>query len=235
MFKRGRKEKRMKRMLKDIEAVIFDLDGTLIDSMWMWRDIDREYLGRFRISLPDDLQESIEGMSFSETANYFKTRFSLPDSIEKIKADWNEMSWEKYEKKVPLKQGVKRFLEFLKQNHILMGISTSNSRALVEMVMEVLDIKSFFQVVVTACEVNAGKPAPDVYLKAAQLLDVKSEHCLVFEDIPNGIRAGKNAKMKVCAVEDEYSLYMTEEKKRLADYYIVNFDDIFEDRVESCK
>lgn len=222
-------------MLKNINAVIFDLDGTLVDSMWMWKNIDIEYLKRFQIELPNDLQDCIEGMSFSETASYFKKRFSLPDSIETIKADWNRMSWRKYETEVSLKQGAKRFLEFLQQKGISMGISTSNSREVVEMVTNVLEIKDFFHTIVTSCEVNAGKPAPDVYLKAAQLLQVKPEHCLVFEDIPNGIRAGKNAGMRVCAVEDEYSLAAVKEKKRLADYYITDYNDIFENKVEYCK
>ena len=73
-------------MFRDVEAVIFDLDGSLVDSMWIWRDIDIEYLGRYGIALPDELQSEIEGMSFSETACYFKERFQIPDEIEKIKA-----------------------------------------------------------------------------------------------------------------------------------------------------
>ena len=84
-----------------IKAVIFDLDGSMVDSMWIWRSIDIEYLGRFGIALPDKLQADIEGMSFSETATYFKERFALPDSLEQIKEDWNRMAWDKYEREVP--------------------------------------------------------------------------------------------------------------------------------------
>ena len=71
-------------MLKDKKAVIFDLDGTLVDSMWMWKAIDIEYLGKFGISLPSTLQKDIEGMSFSETAVYFIETFQIPDSLEEI-------------------------------------------------------------------------------------------------------------------------------------------------------
>lgn len=102
-------------MLKNIEAVIFDLDGTLVDSMWMWKTIDIEYLARFGLEFPQDLQSSIEGMSFSETAVYFKKRFNLPDSIDQIKSDWNQMAWDKYLYEVPLKEGVREFLEYLKE------------------------------------------------------------------------------------------------------------------------
>ena len=74
------------------KAVIFDLDGTLVDSMWMWKAIDIEYLARYDLECPDDLQREIEGMSFSETASYFKRRFGLGDSLDEIKDAWVRMS-----------------------------------------------------------------------------------------------------------------------------------------------
>lgn len=86
-------------ILDHIKAVIFDLDGTLVDSMWMWEDIDIEYLGRYGLSCPEDLQKAIEGMSFTETAVYFKERFGLPDSIEEIKEAWIAMSLENMKRK----------------------------------------------------------------------------------------------------------------------------------------
>ena len=85
-----------------VKAVLFDFDGTLADSMWMWDDIDIEYLGSRGIALPDTLQKEIEGMSFSETAIYFKETFHLDDSLEEIKADWNRMAMDKYFHEVPL-------------------------------------------------------------------------------------------------------------------------------------
>lgn len=213
-------------MLANTKAVIFDLDGTLVDSMWMWKAIDQEYLGRFQISLPDNLQSEIEGMSFSETAHYFKERFQIPDSIEKIKKDWNEMAWEKYKNQVPLKKGVREFLELLKEKQILMAIATSNSRELVEMIIEVHGISSYFSAIITGCDVEKGKPAPDVYLKAAKMIQVSPEDCLVFEDIVAGIRAGKCAGMRVCAIEDCYSIPQKEKKQELADYYISTYEEI---------
>ena len=87
------------------KAVIFDLDGTLVDSMWMWKAIDIEYLGRYGYECPPFLQKEIEGMSFSETAIYFKETFRLPDTLEEIKQAWVEMSIEKYRREVPLKAG----------------------------------------------------------------------------------------------------------------------------------
>ena len=213
-------------MLQNKKAVIFDLDGTLVDSMWMWKAIDIEYLGKFGIDLPPTLQKDIEGMSFSETAVYFKETFQIPDTLEEIKATWNRMAYDKYTKEVSLKNGAKEFLIYCKKNGIKLGIATSNSRELVEATLGALEVRDYFGCVMTSCDVAKGKPAPDVYLETAKILEVKPAECLVFEDIIMGIMAGKNAGMEVCAVEDDFSMNQMEEKKRLADYYIKDYYEI---------
>ncbi len=214
--------------LKHKKAVIFDLDGTLVDSMWMWKAIDVEFLARYGYECPEDLQKAIEGMSFSETAAYFKERFQIPDSLEEIKAAWTEMSIEKYRSQVPLKPGVKDFLDRTAHLGMKAGIATSNGRAMVDAVLDSLGIRRYFQVVATACEVAAGKPAPDIYLNVAGRLGVRPEECLVFEDIPAGIQAGKSAGMTVFAVEDEFSRHMRREKAALADYYINDYYEMLD-------
>ena len=79
-------------MLENKKAILFDLDGTFVDSMWMWEAIDIEYLARFGKEYTPDLQRAIDGMSIHETAVYFKERYQIPDSIEKMQEDWNEMA-----------------------------------------------------------------------------------------------------------------------------------------------
>ena len=210
-------------LLLDKEAVIFDLDGSLVDSMWMWERIDIEYLGKFGIPMPKDLQRQIEGMSFNETAQYFKSHFHLPDSLEQIKEAWNRMAWDKYRHEVPLKPGAAAFLKQCRKDGVRLGIATSNSRELVETIAEVHGLREYFSCIMTACDVKKGKPAPDIYLAVAGALGVSPKNCLVFEDIVPGIMAGKNAGMEVCAVEDAYSYDQREEKQLLADYYIEDF------------
>ncbi|KAB1439548.1 HAD family hydrolase [Candidatus Galacturonibacter soehngenii] len=219
-------------MLNDIKAVLFDLDGTLIDSMSVWKDIDIEFLGNYGIELPADLQNSIEGMSFTETADYFRKRFQFKESVEEIKAIWNEMAYEHYTQFVKLKDGVLDFLSYLKSHNIRTGISTSNSIELVQGVLKAKEIEPYFDVVVTACQVNAGKPSPDIYLETARLLNVEPKDCLVFEDIPMGIMAGKNANMKVCTIYDDFSKNQDIKKRSLADYYINTFKEVLEGTYE---
>ena len=209
--------------LNDFEAVIFDLDGSLVDSMWMWKAIDIEYLQGFGIEAPKDLQKEIGGRSFVETAIYFKERFSLPDSIEKIGDDWNRMAFDKYTHEVPLKDGVPNFLSLCEERGIKLGIASSNSTELIEQVLSSHGIRDKFLSIKSGTEVLKGKPAPDIYLLVAKELDVDPSKCLVFEDLVDGIKAARNAGMTVVAVSDDYSRHSDDIKKELSDLYIEDY------------
>lgn len=216
-------------IMENIEAVIFDLDGTLVDSMWMWKQIDIDYLARYGIELPEDLQSCIEGMSFTESAAYFKKRFGIPDEIDEIKKSWNEMAIDMYRTQVGLKPGAGRFLQYLKGRGIRVGIATSNSPELVRTVMEGLGVRDYFDEIHTACEVEHGKPKPDIYLYVAECLGVAPERCLVFEDIIPGITAGLAAGMRTCTIDDDFSADELENKIELADYYYPTFNELLEE------
>lgn len=222
-------------MLEKKKAVIFDLDGTLVDSMWMWKSIDIEFLQARNISYPKQLQNEIEGMSFSETIRYFKNKFQLPEPQEKLEEILNHMALDKYRYEVPLKDGAKNFLQYLKEHNIRTGIATSNSRFLLEAVSKAHNLTDYIDCFLTADDVKKGKPAPDVFLTAAKKLSIHPKECLVFEDIPNGIAAGKSAGMEVCAIEDEFSIEMIDKKKSLADYYIRSYDQVLNQTYEVLK
>ena len=107
-----------------------------------------------------------------------------------------------------------------------MGIATSNNKNMVDAVLNSLNMKDYFEVITTSDEVKKGKPAPDVYLRTAELLGVEPEKCLVFEDVVAGVIAGKAAGMKGCAREDDFSKDVRERKKELADYYINDYREL---------
>ena len=212
-------------MKKQFDAVIFDLDGTLVDSMWVWQKVDETFLGNLGIDIPSDMNKDLEGKSFTETAIYFKERFNLKMSIEEIKKSWNEMGWEFYTNQVSLKTGVEEFLKILSKQGVKMGIATSNSIELVRAVLKALDIEQYFMQIRTSCEVGKGKPFPDIYLKVAEDLKVEPCRCLVFEDIPNGIRAAKNAGMTAWCIRDRQEEDLWNETKQLADYSIMDYHE----------
>ncbi len=216
----------VREMLSGIDTVIFDLDGTLVDSMWVWPEIDVEYLGRYGTQLDERLQGDIDGMSFTETAEYFKERFGIPDSVEKIKEDWNRMAEEKYLHQVSLKKGAREFIEACRKKNKKLGIATSNSRQLVEGVIGAQGLTDDFSCILTSCEVGKGKPAPDIYLAVAERLGTDPAHCLVFEDIEPGIRAGKAAGMRVCGVKDDWCQTPEAQMRKLADYYIADYTEL---------
>ena len=220
-------------MLKDIDAVIFDMDGTLLDSMWIWPSIDDVFLEKYGLEKPEGFHEGMEGMSYPEVAQYFLDLFpTLTQTKEAIMDEWNEMAHERYVTKVPLKAGAKEFILMMKAQGKKTGIATSNSRLLVDETLKSLEIEKLFDSVRTSCEAGAGKPAPDVYLLVADDLNVEPSRCLVFEDVPMGILAGKNAGMKTCAIEDDFSNPQIDKKKELADYYIKDFTDIINETYE---
>ncbi|MCT4596018.1 MAG: HAD family phosphatase [Anaeromicrobium sp.] len=217
-------------MFNNIEAVIFDLDGTLVDSMWIWLDIDIEYLKRKNVDVDSidhlKLQKDIEGMSYTEVALYFKDTFNLEDSIEQIKADWLDMTREFYAEKILLKEGVKELLDNIKDNELKLGVATSNTRELVDAVLKNNEIHDYFEIIRTSCEVEKGKPHPHIYLKVAEDLGVDPQNCLAFEDTHAGVLAAKSAGMKVFAIADETSLPFKEDIMKDADRYLNGYHEI---------
>ena len=214
-------------MLKEIEAIIFDVDGTLIDSMWIWTNIDELFLEKYNLEKPEGFHEGMEGMSYSETAQYFLDLFpSLPHTREELEQEWYDMAYEIYTTQMELKKGAYEFIKTMYEKGMKLGIATSNNRELAEGTLKNNNVLEYMRSIWTSCEAGAGKPNPAVYLNVAKDLEVAPEHCLVFEDVSNGILAGKNAGMKVCAVDDAFSSNQEEKKRQLADYYIQDYDDI---------
>ena len=209
--------------LSAFQAVIFDLDGTLVDSMWVWEAIDAAYLARFHITVPEGLQTELNGKNIVDTARYFQSHFDIRDEVSRIIQDWEEMAICFYRDQIPLKPGVLPFLEKCKEYGIPIGIASSNSKRLIAEVLHTHQIDSYFSCIRSGNDALPSKPAPDIYLNVAKGLNRIETSCLVFEDLIEGIQAGKAAGMTVCAVKDDYSMNQWEDKKSLADDFISDY------------
>ena len=216
----------MVNLLDNIQGAIFDMDGTIIDSMWVWYAINKDYLHKRNLSMPTDLKEKIETMTFKESALYFKDRFQIEDSVETIMDEWNEMAKSSYSNGVKLKPGVYEYLTKLKEKDIKIGLATSNYSKLVDLALSQNNIKHFFDAITTTEEVEREKSFPDIYLLTAKKLNVEPEKCVVFEDILPAIKGAKLAGMTVVGVQDEYSLDQWESIMEYSDHWIEKYEEL---------
>lgn len=215
-------------LLDNINAAIFDMDGTLIDSMWVWKQIDIDYLKKRNYTMTKDVRDDIEPLGYLDVARYFKEKFNISDSIEEIITEWNNMAYYHYTHDVKLKSGAKEWLDHLKNNNIKIGMATSNSLMLVEAVLKANNIYDYFDVFTTGDEVSTGKNSPDIYLLCAKKLNASPESCIVFEDILPAVKGAKSAGMKVIAVHDSYSEQQRIDIEKIADNYILNYHELIQ-------
>jgi beta-phosphoglucomutase-like phosphatase (HAD superfamily) len=211
------------------KSVIFDLDGTLIDSMGIWRQVDNDFLGKRGIEVPADLFDHLpQGNSYNQTAQYFKDRFNLNDSVESIMDEWTEAVKWHYEHDIALKPGIPDILNWLQERAIPIAIGTSNHEDLTTLVLTQHNLICHFKAIVTGTHDMKGKPFPDIFLKAAKVLATHPEQCIVVEDTLNGIRAAKAAGMYAIAVYDEDSQPFWAQIVTEADFTGANYEIIFD-------
>lgn len=212
--------------MENIKAAIFDLDGTLVDSMWVWHQIDIDFLSEKGHSVPNNLNDEITHLSFSQTAEYFKNRFGLTESIEEIMNTWNSMAYNHYTKNVKLKEGALEYLQKLKNSGIKIGLATSNSIPLLTTTLKSNNAFHLFDAITVTDEVNKSKSNPDIYLLAAKKLNVNPSECMVFEDIIAAVNGAKLAGMKVTGVYDDHAKHQEEAMKENCDNYIYSYKEL---------
>jgi len=209
--------------MKEYKAYIFDLDGTLLDSMGVWSQIDIDFLAKRGIAVPPDYMDAISPMTFYETAAYTKNRFALPESVDDLMREWNGMAAYAYGHTVQMKPYAKEYLVTLGKRGAKLAIATSLSVELCEPVLRNNGIDNLFNAICYTDETGHGKSHPDVFLLTAKKIGVQPEDCLVFEDILAAVKSAKSAGMSVCAVYDKSSDNDWEEIKVAADYAITDF------------
>lgn len=215
-------------MIDNRMGAIFDLDGTLLDSMGVWRKIDEDFLGKRGFVVPDDYLVAITSKNFDAAAEYTKERFNLPESEEEIIKEWFDMAIEAYTNEVKLKAGVIDYLKQLKAEGIKIAAATSSDERLFRPCLTHCGIMKYFDAFTVTQEVRRGKGFPDVYQLAAEKLSLKPEQCVVYEDILKGVEGTKMDDFYVVGVEDIHSSYEKNEIMQLSDRYILSFEELLD-------
>ena len=217
--------------LNAFDAAIFDMDGTIMDSLGIWERIDYDFLEKKRgIKVPHDYVHDIAAMSFSEIAQYTKARFNLPDTPQQLMQEWTDMAIYEYSHNVLLKPFVKAFIEYLKNSGKKIVLCTSSPEYFFKPALKNNGIYDLFDAFANTCEAGEGKNSPKVYLLAAQKVGIAPEKCIVFEDVISAAVSAKKAGMTVCGVYDERSRSRQEELRAACDIYITGFNELMEDK-----
>lgn len=212
--------------LKNIEGAVFDLDGTLLDSSWVWEKVDEKFLGDRGFQVPDDYVDEISPLGAERAAVYTIERFGLNEDKDDIVREWIEMAKKEYATEVVCKPYAKEFLEELHKLNIKMAVATSSDRELFMKTLEREGILKYFQKIVTVDEVERGKGYPDIYEEAARRIKVNPHKCLVFEDILAGVTGASLGEFNVVAVFDEKSKHNWEKIKSISKYIINDYKEL---------
>ena len=216
-----------------IKGAIFDVDGTLLDSMEIWEDVAIRFLKSIGVEAEPDLPEVMFTMSLPEGAAYVKEHYRLTRETDEIIQGVLDIIRKYYEETAPLKPGVTKILEELSGKRIPMTVATSNNKEEVEAAFKRLGIASYFSRIFTCEEVGAGKTRPDIYMKAAEYMGTRPEETVIFEDVLHAIRTAKKAGFLAVGLYDEASKADQEEIKKEADWYAKSMEGL--DIMESQK
>jgi HAD superfamily hydrolase (TIGR01509 family) len=186
-----------------IEAVVFDLDGVLLDTEQVWDEVREAFVLERGGRYGPEIQRAMMGMSSPEWSSFLHTEAGVPDAPEEINADVVQRMVERYRRELPIVPGAREAVERVGERWPL-GLASSSNRPLIDAALELAGLASSFRATVSSEEVARGKPAPDVYLEAARRLGAAPEHCVAVEDSHAGIRSAKAAGMRVIAIPNPH-------------------------------
>ncbi len=210
-----------------IKGIIFDLDGTLIDSMKIWTKIDRRLLRENGVeNIPPDISDRVRKMTIEESAQYFIDEFRLECTIEYIIKRIEELVRTEYEENIPLKPYAKEILDFLDEKGVPYGVATATYKGLAEAVLKRCGIRERIQFLLTEIEYPLGKNFPDIFLGGAKRLGSEPEEVLVVEDSLHCIETAAKSGFVTAGIYDEVSWNEQSLIADMADHYVRSLKEL---------
>jgi len=193
----------MNNQFKSMEAIIYDMDGLLIDSMLYWIDTDIEFLGKYNIELTDDMIKYFSGRSEIENIEWMIENLNLKGTVEELLKERYLETDLIYSQKTNLMPGVNELIIKIKNNNLRQAIASGSPHKHISIAVERFGWDKHFETISSVDDVGSkGKPDPAVYLHTAEKLGVDPKNCVVFEDAENGVVSAKRAGMRCIAVPD---------------------------------
>ncbi len=211
------------------KAAIFDFDGTLADSMYVWSKVDEEFLHARGIPVTQEYTDAMRTMYFETAAAYTKETYGLLETPEEIMQIWLELAHREYAESVRFKPGAAALVRKLKDSGCLLAMATSNNPYLLRPCLANNQMEGVFDLICYTSEVGMNKDHPEIYLYTAEKLGVKPEDCVVFEDIIEGICSAKKAGMHTIAVYDPANEAFREELKETAEGFIESYREMLDE------
>lgn len=202
---------------------MFDLDGTILDSMGVWEVVDRRFLENNSLPFEKDYIQALLTMHFAQAAEYTKRRYAMEKSEAQIMEEWLAIAKGMYANEVKLKPHAAEYLAVLKRRGVKIGAATSSDPLLYEPALKRNGIYDYFETFALSSETEHGKETAEVYELAAKRIQIPLEKCIVFEDILKGILNAKAAGCYTVAMEDVSSAHDAEKIRREADIYICDY------------
>ena len=218
----------MKLLAFDIDAVIFDMDGTLLNSTSLWQDIDKAFFAKRGMEVPEEYAQHIVHLGLKQAAIYTKKAYGFDETPEEIMEEWHQMSLDIYQHDVELKPGALELLELLKGRGVKMAIATANDDKLYMPCIERLGIGKYFDFIADVNNVKEGKQSARIYEFLAERMGVKKENTMVVEDMPTCVKTAYQNGFITVAIFDNASKDYDSEKRDNSDLYINSFYDLID-------
>ncbi|OGL65429.1 hypothetical protein A3B21_01730 [Candidatus Uhrbacteria bacterium RIFCSPLOWO2_01_FULL_47_24] len=178
------------------------MDGVMVDSEVLWGEIEQEFFSRHGIEYHDQFKQYVMGKTQPQVAVFYKKEFNLPQSVEEIIKERVKLLKTIFHKKLKPNPGLEQAITYCQDKGLKLSVASASPRQLIEFVLKIIQMDAVFPVIVSGDEVEYGKPKPDIFLLAAERLEVPPAACIVIEDSQNGLQAAHAAGMRCIAMPD---------------------------------